>query len=101
MSTVLSAFIVTFTIQWKLTLVTATIIPATVIGMGITAALDSKLKDARNATNADGATVAGEILGSIRTAVALRATDKLLSKYKTYSNTAASLGRRRALILGV
>jgi ABC-type multidrug transport system fused ATPase/permease subunit len=65
MSTVLIAFIVAFTIQWKLTDVTATIIPATFIGVGSTAAIDSKLEDALNATNADGATAAGEILGSI------------------------------------
>jgi ATP-binding cassette subfamily B (MDR/TAP) protein 1 len=101
MSTVLSTFIVAFTLQWKLTDVTATIIPATVIGVGSTAAIDSKLEDALNATNADGATAAGEILGSIRTVVALRATDRLLSKYKTYLDGVASLGRRRAPILGI
>jgi ATP-binding cassette subfamily B (MDR/TAP) protein 1 len=101
MSTVLSAFIVAFTIQWKLTVVTATIIPATVTGVEITAAIDSKLEDALNASNADGATAAGEMLGSIRTVVALRATDRLLSKYKTYLDGVASLGRRRASILGI
>jgi ATP-binding cassette, subfamily B (MDR/TAP), member 1 len=79
-STVVSAFVVAFVSQWKLTLVTATIIPATVLGVGITAVFDSKLEDLLNATNADAATTAEEILGSIRTVLALRATDKLLSK---------------------
>jgi ATP-binding cassette, subfamily B (MDR/TAP), member 1 len=79
-STVVSAFVVAFVSQWKLTLVTATIIPATVLGVGITAVFDSKLEDSLNATNADAATTAEEILGSIRTVLALRATDKLLSK---------------------
>ena len=66
-STVFSAFVVAFVSQWKLTQVTSTIIPATVIGVGITAAFDSKLEDALNATKADAATVAEEILSSIRT----------------------------------
>ena len=99
-STVVSAFVVAFTAQWKLTLVTATIIPATVLGVGITSAFDSKYEDALNSTKAEAATLAEEILGSIRTALALRATDKLLVKYKIYLDHAASLGRKRAPILG-
>ena len=41
-STVVSAFVVAFISQWKLTLITATIIPATVLVIGITSAFDSK-----------------------------------------------------------
>lgn len=100
-STVISAFVVAFTSQWKLSLVTATIIPATVLGVGITSAFDSKFEDALNATKAEAATLAEEILGSIRTALALRARDKLLMKYKTYLDHAASIGQKRAPILGM
>ena len=100
-STVASAFVVAFTSQWKLTFITATIIPATALGVGITSTFDSKYEDALNATKAEAATLAEEILGSIRTAVTLRATDKLLVKYQTYLDHAASLGRRRAPILGI
>jgi ATP-binding cassette, subfamily B (MDR/TAP), member 1 len=45
--------------------------------------------------------IAEGVLSSIRTALALRATDKLLLKYKTHLNYAASLGRKRAPILGI
>jgi ATP-binding cassette subfamily B (MDR/TAP) protein 1 len=51
-STIVSAFVVAFVSQWKLTLITATIIPGIVLGVGITSALDSKYEDALNATKA-------------------------------------------------
>lgn len=40
-------------------------------------------------------------LARFRTVVALCATDRLLSKYKTYLDGVGSLGRRRAPILGI
>jgi ATP-binding cassette subfamily B (MDR/TAP) protein 1 len=94
-STIVSAFVVAFTSQWKLTLITATIILATVLGVGISA-FDSKYEDELDATNGEAAILAEEILSSIRTALTLRATDKLLVKCKTYLDHAASLGRKRA-----
>jgi ATP-binding cassette subfamily B (MDR/TAP) protein 1 len=45
LSTVATAFVVAFTSQWKLRLVTATVDPAIVVVVGITAVFDSKLEE--------------------------------------------------------
>ncbi|KAI9738848.1 MAG: hypothetical protein M1834_008355 [Cirrosporium novae-zelandiae] len=99
-STVVAAFIVAFTSQWKLTLVTATIIPATVIIIGATAVFDSKLEESINLTDGDASAVAEEMLGSIRTVWALRAVPRLLAKYQSYLERTTRIGWKRAPILG-
>ncbi|PVH87505.1 P-loop containing nucleoside triphosphate hydrolase protein [Cadophora sp. DSE1049] len=100
-STIISAFVVAFISQWKLTLVTATIIPAIVIGVGITSFFESRVEDSLNTTKADAATLAEEILGSVRTVLALRATNRVLDKFHAYVKDAKRLGRRMAPILGI
>lgn len=99
-SQVIAAFIVAFTSQWKLGLVTATIIPATVIIVGAAATWESKMEEFINTINADAATLAEEILGSIRTVRALGATDKLLKTYRSYLNRAKAVGWRISPIKG-
>lgn len=100
MSQVAAAFIIAFTSQWKLGLVTATVVPATVIIVGATATLESKLEESINSLNVDAATLAEEILGSIRTVRALGATEKLLESYRTYLDKAKALAWRISPISG-
>lgn len=99
-STTAAAFIVAFTAQWKLTLVTATIVPAIVLVVGITAVFDSKLEDAINTTNADAASVAEEMLSTIRSVRALNATAKLLQKYQSFLKRSTILGWKRSPVAG-
>lgn len=100
MSLVAAAFIIAFTSQWKLGLVTATIVPATMIIVGATATRESKLEESINAINADAATLAEEILGSIRTVHSLGATEKLLKSYHSYLQQAKVVGWRLSPITG-
>ena len=100
MSTVGAAFVVAFTRQWKLALVTATIVPATVIVVAIAALFESKLEEAVSRTNTEAASLAEEILGSIKTVRALRASERLLDKYRNFTNEASALGWKRAPVTG-
>ena len=62
----LAAFIVAFTQGWKLTLVVATTLPAAVIAVGITVALDAKQETRILAIYATAAGLVEEALSSIR-----------------------------------
>ena len=64
-STVGAAFVVAFTSQWKLALVTATMIPAAVVAIGATSDFDEKEEQALNKTKADTATSTEDRISSI------------------------------------
>lgn len=99
-SCLVTAFAVAFATLWKLTLVTATTIPATVLVVGITSVFDSKLEERINSVNSIAATNAEELFRFIRTVHALGAMDKLLLKYKSHLEEAQELGKKRAPIFG-
>lgn len=95
-----SAFIVAFTTGWKLTLVTATTLPAAVIAVGITIALDARLETKILAIYAKAGGLVEEALGSIRIVAAFGANDKLLKKYEAYLEAAKTFGVKKGPILG-
>jgi ATP-binding cassette, subfamily B (MDR/TAP), member 1 len=95
-----SAFIVAFTSGWKLTLVTATTLPAAVIAVGITIALDARLEAKILAIYAKAGGLVEEALGSIRIVAAFGANEKLLKKYETYLEIAKTYGVKKGPILG-
>lgn len=96
-----SAFIVAFTQGWKLTLVTATTLPAAVIAVGTTVALDARQEAKILAIYAKAAGLVEEALGSIRNVTALGANMKLRKKYDVYLDQAKSFGVKKGPILGV
>ena len=100
-STVIAAFVVAFTSEWKLAIVTATIIPVAVLAIGITAVFDEKKEQALNATKADAATVAEEVVSSMRTVRSLGAEEKLLAKYHQLLEKASKIGWQRLPITGI
>jgi ATP-binding cassette subfamily B (MDR/TAP) protein 1 len=96
-----SAFIVAFTQGWKLTLVTATTLPAAVIGVGITVWLDSRQEAKILAIYAKAAGLVEEALSSIRNVTALGANEKLQKKYDAHLDEAKAFGLKKGPILGV
>ena len=95
-----SAFIVAFVQGWKLTLVTATTLPAAVIAVGITIALDARLEGKILEIYAKAGGLVEEALGSIRIVTAFGAHEKLLRKYEAYLEVAKTYGVRKGPILG-
>jgi ATP-binding cassette, subfamily B (MDR/TAP), member 1 len=95
-----SAFIVAFTFAWKLTLVTATTLPAAVIAVGITIALDARLEAKILEIYAKAGGLVEEALGSIRIVAAFGAYEKLTKKYDTYLDVAKTYGVKKGPVLG-
>jgi ATP-binding cassette, subfamily B (MDR/TAP), member 1 len=96
----ISAFIVAFTTGWKLTLVTATTLPAAVTAVGITIALDARLEAKILDIYAKAGGLVEEALGSIRIVAAFGAQGKLLKKYDTYLDVAKKYGVKKGPVLG-
>ena len=101
LSTIVAAFIVALTAQWKLALVTATLVPAIVVIVGVPGALDEKLEKSLNEVKAQAATLAEEIFSSVRTVRALGAEGVLSSRYEALLKTARQIGLRRAPFKGL
>lgn len=95
-----SAFIVAFTIGWKLTLVTATTLPAAVIAVGITIALDARLESKILDIYAKAGGLVEEALGSVRIVNAFGAHERLKKKYDVYLEAAKTYGVKKGPILG-
>ncbi|KAL6695716.1 P-loop containing nucleoside triphosphate hydrolase protein [Trichoderma pleuroticola] len=100
-STVVAAFVVALHSQWKLALVTATIIPAAVVAVGITSVFDEKKEASLNAINAEAATLADEVISSMRTVRALGAEKALGGKYEGMLKRAIAIGLARSPIKGI
>ncbi|PNP50362.1 hypothetical protein THARTR1_08966 [Trichoderma harzianum] len=100
-STVVAAFVVALHSQWKLALVTATIIPAAVVAVGITSIFDEKKEASLNAINAEAATLADEVISSMRTVRALGAEKALGGKYDGMLKRAIAIGLARSPIKGI
>ena len=96
-----AAFVVAFSQGWKLTLVVATTLPATVLAIGITVALDAKLEAKILAIYAKAGGLVEESLGSIRNVTAMGAAPKLRAKYDKYLDEAMAFGIRKGPILGI
>jgi ATP-binding cassette subfamily B (MDR/TAP) protein 1 len=99
-STIIAAFAVALHSQWKLALVTATVIPAAVLAIGITGAIDEKKEEDLNNVKAEAATAAEEVFSSIRTVRALGAEGKLSARYNSLLNQATALAWSRLPIVG-
>lgn len=95
-----SAFIVAFTNGWKLTLVTATTLPAAVIAVGITVALDARLEAKILEIYSKAGGLVEEALGSVRIVTAFGARQKLTKKYDAYLEVAKGYGVKKGPILG-
>lgn len=101
MAMLVSAFIIAFTQGWKLTLVTATTLPAAVIGVGITVALDTRQEAKIMGIYSKAAGLVEEALSSIRNVTALGANSKLQKKYDVHLDQAKSFGVKKGPILGI
>ncbi len=96
-----SAFVVAFIRQWKLTLVVATTIPAAVLGVGITITLDSRIEAKILEIYNKSGSLVEEALGSIRIITAFGAKHKILEKNEEHLQQAKMLGMKKGPVLGV
>ncbi|KAI5810258.1 ABC multidrug transporter Mdr1 [Peziza echinospora] len=96
-----SAFIIGFTINWELTLITTLILPTTVIIYGITIPMDVKIETKVVAAYTQAATLAEECLSTIRTINAFNAQPKLTAQFGQYLAAAKAMGAKKAPLISI
>ncbi|KAL4958072.1 P-loop containing nucleoside triphosphate hydrolase protein [Aspergillus filifer] len=96
-----AAFIVAIAVQWKLALITLSVVPAMFIILGIVIALDAGVETKIAQIYAKGAALAQEALSSIKTVHAFSAQDGMIEKYDAYLAEAHKLGRKKIIPYGM
>jgi ATP-binding cassette subfamily B (MDR/TAP) protein 1 len=96
-----SSYIIAFSQQWKLTLVTSTTLPAVFVLVGIAAFFDQKLEVKILDTQTKAGGLAEEALGSVRNVVAFGAHEKLKAKYDVFLEMAKKFGEKKGPYLGI
>lgn len=98
---VLSGFAIAFAKNWRLTLVTATILPASVFIYGISIPIDIRMEKAVMEAHAKAAELAEEVLTSVRTAKSFNAEQRLAKRYKELLDVGRKAGVKKAPNSGV
>ena len=101
LSTFFSAFIVALAVQWKLSLITLSIVPVIFIVIGACIALDAPLEARVVRTYSQASNMAQETISSIRTVHAFWAGAKMVKKYDEYLQQAHTEGNKKSPIYGV
>ncbi|KAK9711625.1 hypothetical protein K7432_007714 [Basidiobolus ranarum] len=100
-ATFISAFIIAFIKNWRLTLVLCCIIPLIVISVGVLNFFNTKyVKKSLDYYSISG-TLAEEVFSSIRTAVAFGQQKKLSSMYNVNITNAKKQGMKKSLLTGL
>ncbi|KAH8714023.1 Leptomycin B resistance protein pmd1 [Beauveria bassiana] len=96
-----SSYIVALSIQWKLALITMSIVPAMVLTVGACVSLDAPIEARIVQTYSRAANLAQDALSSIKTIHAFGAEPRLVKWYNEYLETAHRDGDKKSFILGV
>ncbi|KAL6232421.1 hypothetical protein BDW75DRAFT_19907 [Aspergillus navahoensis] len=100
-STFVTAFIIAFVVQWKLTLITICIAPAILLITAICSAFLVRAENAILHVNSDAGSLAEEALASMKTVHSFSAFDKLMGKYEAHAAEARRLGIAQSLNMAV
>lgn len=97
----IAGFAVAFAKEWRLTLATACILPATVLVYGISVPIELKLEKKVLDAQGKAAELAEEVLGSIRTVKSFNAEKKLVARYSALLEKGRKEGIKKAPNSGV
>lgn len=92
---------VAFVKEWRLTLVTACILPATVLIYGLSVPIELKFERKVLAAQGKATELAEEVLGSIRTVKSFNAEKRLLGRYSALLEKGRKEGVKKAPNTGV
>ena len=96
-----SAFIVALSVQWKLALITMSIVPAIFLVTGTCIALDAVIEAKVIKIYSNAAIIAQDAISSIKTVHAFWAQEKISGKYDEFLQTAHEEARKKSAIYGV
>jgi len=95
-----SSYIVALAVQWKLALITMSIVPAIILIVGGVISLDAPIEARITRIYSRAATLAQDALGSIKTIHAFGAQEKIIRWYDEYLQTAHDEGKKKSLLYG-
>ncbi|GKU07403.1 unnamed protein product [Fusarium langsethiae] len=96
-----SAFVVAIAVQWKLALITLTVVPLFFIIMGVGMTLDAPIEAKVTGTYSQANVFAQEVMASIRTVHAFWAQGRMSERYDNYLKEAYTTGKKKSLIYGI
>lgn len=95
-STFVSAFIIAFIVQWKLTLITISIVPTIMIVVGVSIGIDTKNENQLLPIYSKAGQLAEEIFATVRTVHAFWLHPLLSSKYDKLLGDAQEVGMKKS-----
>lgn len=96
MSTFVTAFIVAFAVQWKLTLICICVVPTILIVTGVCMTIDTAQEKRIMSIYARAGRLAEETFASVRTVHAFWAYPKLARKYEDILHEAGEVGKKKS-----
>lgn len=95
-----TAFIVAFVTQWKLTLITLCVAPATILTMGVVAAIEAGYENKILEVHGQANSFAEGVLSSARTVHAFEMRARLVAKFDEYLTEAHRWGDKNSPLFG-
>ncbi|KAL3495734.1 P-loop containing nucleoside triphosphate hydrolase protein [Aspergillus germanicus] len=96
-----ASFIVAISVQWKLALITMSVVPAMFVAIGICIAIDAPIEASIGRAYSNGASLAQEALASIKTVHAFSAQEDIIQKYDKYLAEAHRFGKKKIIPYGM
>lgn len=100
MAAFVTAFVVAFATNWKLTLITLCIAPAIIIAMGTVGSLQAVIEEKILNVHAQANAYAEDVLGSARTVHAFGMRSRLVAKFDVFLKEAHRLGNKSSALFG-
>ncbi|CAI7596859.1 unnamed protein product [Penicillium glandicola] len=100
LSAFISAFVLAFVTQWKLTLICCCIAPAMLLIMGVSATIEASIETKILKVQAQAGAFAETILSSSRTVHAFGLRNQLLRDFDKFLQTSRKLGNKKCAVFG-
>ncbi|KAJ5782032.1 ABC transporter [Penicillium paradoxum] len=100
LSTFISAFVLAFVTQWKLTFICCCIAPATLLVLGTAATIEASIETKILKVQAKGGAFAESILSSTRTVHAFGLRNQLLHEFDKFLQASRHLGNKKSPLFG-
>ncbi|KAI1808226.1 multidrug resistance protein [Daldinia bambusicola] len=99
-STFISAFVLAFVTQWKLTLITCCIAPATLLVMGVVSTIEASIESKILKIHAQAGSFAESVLSSVRTVHAFGLRHRLMKEFDKYLQASRTLANKKNALFG-
>ncbi|KAF4968346.1 hypothetical protein FSARC_4292 [Fusarium sarcochroum] len=96
-----SSFVVAIAVQWKLALITLTVVPLFFVIIGIGMTIDAPVEAKVTGSYSQGNAFAQEVLASIRTVHAFWAQGRMKVRYDEYLEEAHQYGKKKSIVYGI